>query len=66
MFCLQLGSCSLRHLTDKDDPIFAVPAALLASIAFASYPDTTVALYVMWKMLQVEIIFSQFIENSIS
>lgn len=50
---MQLVSCGMRHLLDKDDPSSAIPAALIASIAFASYPDTTVALYVMWKMLQV-------------
>lgn len=49
----QLSSCSLRHITGRDDPLYGVPAALLASIAFASYPDTTVALYVFWKALQV-------------
>lgn len=46
----------MRHILDRDDPSSAIPAALIASIAFASYPDTTVALYVMWKMLQVCII----------
>lgn len=48
----QLLSCSLRHFTDKDDAVHAIPAALIASVAFSSYPDTTVALYVMWKALQ--------------
>lgn len=54
-FSLQIVSCSMRHILDRDDPSSAIPAALIASIAFASYPDTTVALYVMWKMLQVNI-----------
>lgn len=49
----QLSSCALRHITGNDDPLHGVPAAFLASIAFASYPDTTVALYVFWKALQV-------------
>lgn len=49
----QLTSCSLRHITGKDDPLHAIPSAFLASIAFSSYPDTTVALYVFWKALQV-------------
>lgn len=49
----QLSSCSLRHIFGKDDPTFAIPSAFLASTAFASYPDTTVALYVFWKSLQV-------------
>lgn len=52
---LQLSSCSLRHITGNDDPLNGVPAAFLASIAFASYPDTTVALYVFWKALQVNV-----------
>ena len=43
----------MRHLLDRDEPLSAIPSALLASIAFASYPDNTIALYVMWKMLQV-------------
>lgn len=50
---LQLTSCSLRHIFGNDDPLYSVPAAFLASIAFANYPDTTVALYVFWKALQV-------------
>ncbi|XP_055305876.1 transmembrane protein 135-like [Sitodiplosis mosellana] len=49
----RLSSCSFRHITGKDDPLHAVPAAFLSSIAFASYPDTTVALYVFWKALQI-------------
>lgn len=49
----RLSSCSLRHIFGNDDPLYGVPAAFLASIAFASYPDTTVALYVFWKALQI-------------
>lgn len=49
---MQLVSCTLRHATDKDDASYAIPAGLIASVAFASYPDTTVSLYVMWKALQ--------------
>lgn len=49
----QFGSCLFRHTMGKDDPLFAIPSALLASLAFCWYPDTTVALYVMWKALQV-------------
>ncbi|XP_031634729.1 uncharacterized protein LOC116348020 [Contarinia nasturtii] len=48
----RLSSCSLRHITGKDDPKHAIPAAFLSSIAFVSYPDTTVALYVFWKAIQ--------------
>ncbi|XP_067635544.1 transmembrane protein 135-like isoform X2 [Eurosta solidaginis] len=46
-------SCTLRHSFGRDDPRFAIPAGLLGSIAFSIYPDVTVALYVMWKALQV-------------
>lgn len=43
----------MRHLTNQDSPFHAIPAGLIASTAFSNYPDTTVALYIMWKMLQV-------------
>uniref|UniRef100_A0A1B0BTF8 Transmembrane protein 135 N-terminal domain-containing protein n=1 Tax=Glossina palpalis gambiensis TaxID=67801 RepID=A0A1B0BTF8_9MUSC len=45
-------SCTLRHSFNFDDARFAIPAGLLSSISFIFYPDITVALYVMWKMLQ--------------
>ncbi|KAJ8968444.1 hypothetical protein NQ314_002303 [Rhamnusium bicolor] len=45
--------CILRRLTGKDNPSHALPAGLLAGIAFTRYPDTTVALYVMWKAAQI-------------
>lgn len=43
----------MRHVTNNDHPLYAIPAGLIASTAFFSYPDTTVALYAMWKMLQI-------------
>lgn len=43
----------MRHATGRDDPRYAIPSALLASLAFFSYPDKTVALYALWKMLQI-------------
>nr|XP_036232695.1 transmembrane protein 135-like [Bactrocera oleae] len=46
-------SCTLRHSFGRDDPLFAIPAGLLASVSFTKYPDVTVALYVMWKALQI-------------
>lgn len=49
----RLISCLLRHITGKDNALYSIPASLIASLSFASYPDTTVALYVMWKMLQI-------------
>ncbi|XP_058124453.1 transmembrane protein 135-like [Anopheles ziemanni] len=49
----KMSSCLLRHLTDSDSPSFAFPSGLLASIAFAFYSDNTIALYIMWKTLQI-------------
>lgn len=43
----------MRHSFGCDDARFAIPAGLIGSIAFVKYPDTTVALYVLWKALQV-------------
>lgn len=45
--------CLLRRSTGKDLPVYAIPAGAIAGTAFFKYPDTTVALYVMWKMLQI-------------
>lgn len=46
-------SCLFRRITGKDSPYHAIPAGLIAGTAFMQYPDTTVALYVMWKMAQI-------------
>ncbi|KAK9885940.1 hypothetical protein WA026_013817 [Henosepilachna vigintioctopunctata] len=45
--------CLMRRTTGRDIPAFALPAGLLAGTAFAKYPNNTVTLYVMWKMLQI-------------
>ncbi|KAF5281582.1 hypothetical protein FQR65_LT14625 [Abscondita terminalis] len=45
--------CILRRGTGVDSPYHAIPAGLLAGISFRHYPDTTVALYVLWKMAQI-------------
>lgn len=50
---LQAVLCLLRWITGKNEPSHAIPAGLLAGVAFVKYPDTTVALYVMWKAAQV-------------
>ncbi|KAJ8968445.1 hypothetical protein NQ314_002304, partial [Rhamnusium bicolor] len=52
-YTMQASLCILRRLTGKDNPSHALPAGLLAGIAFTRYPDTTVALYVMWKAAQI-------------
>lgn len=45
--------CIMRRCTGKDNPSYALPAGLLAGLAFTRYPDTTVALYVLWKAAQI-------------
>ncbi|XP_059472631.1 transmembrane protein 135-like isoform X1 [Neocloeon triangulifer] len=49
----RLVLCLLRRSTGNDSPKLAVPAGLLAGTTFAFYPSPTVALYMMWKTLQV-------------
>ncbi|XP_066597034.1 transmembrane protein 135-like isoform X2 [Prorops nasuta] len=49
----RLVSCSLRRAYNKDSSLFAIPASLVASVAFMVYPDNSVALYSMWKALQL-------------
>ncbi|KAH8362235.1 hypothetical protein KR200_001386 [Drosophila serrata] len=46
-------SCGLRHSCGYDNALFAIPAGLLGSIGFLRFPNTTVALYLMWKSLQL-------------
>ena len=49
----KLVSCLLRRTLQKDSSHFAVVAGILASTSFMIYPDNTIALYVLWKALQV-------------
>ncbi|XP_072755124.1 transmembrane protein 135 isoform X1 [Anoplolepis gracilipes] len=49
----RLMSCFLRRTFHKDSHTYAIPAGLVASITFMAYPNTTVALYFMWKALQL-------------
>lgn len=46
-------SCLLRRNLYKDSNIYAIPAGLIASMAFMAYPSNVIALYFMWKTLQV-------------
>ncbi|XP_068155686.1 transmembrane protein 135-like [Drosophila tropicalis] len=46
-------SCSLRHGCGYDSATFAIPAGLLGSIGLLRFPNTTIALYAMWKALQL-------------
>lgn len=45
--------CFLRRILDRDSKYHAIPAGLVASVAFVAFSNNTVALYVMWKVLQV-------------
>lgn len=46
-------SCLLRRVQGKDSQINAIPAGIVAGLSFFFYRDITVALYVMWKALQI-------------
>lgn len=46
-------TCLLRRVFDKDSKYHAIPSGLVAGIAFSMFPNNTVALYVMWKSLQL-------------
>lgn len=49
----RMSSCCLRKLAGGDSPILGIPAGLLAGITFWMYPNTTVALYMFWKTMEV-------------
>nr|CAD7441978.1 unnamed protein product [Timema bartmani] len=46
-------SCLLRRVANKDSQYHAIPAGIFAGLAFSFFPDNTIALYVMWKSLQI-------------
>ncbi|XP_069691997.1 transmembrane protein 135-like isoform X2 [Periplaneta americana] len=49
----RLMSCLLRRFFNKDSKFHAIPAGLLAGLAFGFFSDNTIALYIMWKSLQI-------------
>ncbi|XP_071554874.1 transmembrane protein 135 isoform X1 [Temnothorax nylanderi] len=57
----RLASCMLRRTFHKDSHIYAIPAGLIASVTFMAYPNTTIALYFMWKTLQL--LWNDAVEN---
>ncbi|XP_012059332.1 PREDICTED: transmembrane protein 135-like [Atta cephalotes] len=57
----KLVSCTLRRIFHKDSHIYAIPAGLIASVTFMAYPNTTIALYIMWKTLQL--LWNNAVEN---
>lgn len=46
-------SCALRWIRNTDSPAHAIPAGLLAGLAFISYRDNSVALYAFWKLMEI-------------
>ncbi|XP_034937145.1 transmembrane protein 135-like [Chelonus insularis] len=59
----RLLSCLLRRTFNKNSKMHAIPAGLLASVAFLMFPNNTIALYVMWKALQLS--WNKGVENRI-
>ncbi|XP_011159518.1 transmembrane protein 135 [Solenopsis invicta] len=57
----KLVSCMLRRTFHKDSHIYAIPAGLIASVTFMAYPNSTIALYFMWKALQL--LWNNAVEN---
>ncbi|XP_015432661.1 PREDICTED: transmembrane protein 135-like [Dufourea novaeangliae] len=49
----RLASCSLRRLFQKDSSYYAFPAGFIGGLAFMFYGSNTIALYFMWKALQL-------------
>ncbi|XP_021928347.1 transmembrane protein 135-like isoform X2 [Zootermopsis nevadensis] len=49
----KLMSCLLRRIFNRDSKLHAIPSGLLAGLTFGFFPDNTIALYVMWKSLQI-------------
>ncbi|KAK7601865.1 hypothetical protein V9T40_009306 [Parthenolecanium corni] len=52
-FLYRLISCTLRRRMKKDSQAIAIPAGFLAGFTFYFYRSNTIALYVMWKTLQI-------------
>lgn len=48
-------SCILRRFFNKDSRNYSIPAGLLAGLMFIFFPDNSLALYIMWKSLQVSL-----------
>ncbi|XP_043521043.1 transmembrane protein 135-like [Frieseomelitta varia] len=49
----RLISCLLRRFLEKDSPCHAIPAGLIGGLTFMFYSSNTIALYFMWKALQL-------------
>lgn len=49
----RLISCLLRRFFKKDSSYYAIPAGLIGGLTFMIYSSNTIALYFMWKALQL-------------
>ncbi|KAG8190011.1 hypothetical protein JTE90_000110 [Oedothorax gibbosus] len=45
-------NCLLRWLFNKDLPLYAIPAAFLGGLFMKFFPSSTLALYLMWKLIE--------------
>ncbi|XP_065221346.1 transmembrane protein 135-like [Planococcus citri] len=52
-FLYRFISCMLRRSLRRDTQAIAIPAAFVAGFTFCFYRSNTIALYVMWKSLQI-------------
>uniref|UniRef100_A0A0A9WZN0 Transmembrane protein 135 N-terminal domain-containing protein n=2 Tax=Lygus hesperus TaxID=30085 RepID=A0A0A9WZN0_LYGHE len=46
-------SCWKRHSKSEDSSLSAIPAGFIAGLSFYFYRENTIALYFMWKLLQL-------------
>lgn len=49
----RMVNCLLRWLFDKDQALYALPAAFLGGLFMKFFPSPTLALYLMWKLIEV-------------
>ncbi|GLG95671.1 Uncharacterized protein GBIM_02600 [Gryllus bimaculatus] len=57
----RVTSCLLRWLTDCNSACHSIPAGLVAGLSFTFFPDVTIALYLLWKW--VELMYSDGVEK---
>ncbi|GFS57493.1 transmembrane protein 135 [Trichonephila inaurata madagascariensis] len=52
MFLYIFVNCLLRWLFEKDQAIYAIPAAFLGGLFMKFFPSSTLSLYLMWKLIE--------------
>ncbi|GIY16841.1 transmembrane protein 135 [Caerostris darwini] len=45
-------NCLLRWLFNKDQAVYALPAAFLGGLFMKFFPSSTISLYLMWKLIE--------------